>query len=68
MEVVNLNAAGIDVGSKSHFVAVGQAHEDVKKFGVKIKTYGGAGERPGQSCPGSRSRSIHQITLSRYNR
>ena len=34
MEVVNHNAAGIDVGSKSHFVAVGQALEDGKEFGV----------------------------------
>jgi len=34
MEIVNLNAAGIDIGSKSHFVAVGQALEDVKEFGV----------------------------------
>ena len=34
MEIVNYNAAGIDVGSKSHYVAVGQALEDVKEFGV----------------------------------
>jgi hypothetical protein len=34
MEIVNPNAAGIDIGSKSHFVAVGQALEDVKEFGV----------------------------------
>lgn len=34
MEVVNANCAGIDVGSRSHFVAVGQALEDVKEFGV----------------------------------
>jgi transposase len=34
MEVVNAHAAGIDVGSRSHFVAVGQAREDVKEFGV----------------------------------
>lgn len=34
MEVVNSNAAGIDVGSKSHYAAVGQALEDVKEFGV----------------------------------
>lgn len=34
MEIVNPNCAGIDVGSKSHFVAVGQALEDVKEFGV----------------------------------
>lgn len=34
MEVVNPNAAGIDIGSRSHFVAVGQGNEDVKEFGV----------------------------------
>lgn len=34
MEVVNPNAAGIDIGSRSHFVAVGQAADDVREFGV----------------------------------
>ncbi len=34
MEVINHHAAGIDVGSKSHYVAVGQSLEDVKEFGV----------------------------------
>jgi transposase len=34
MPVVNLAAAGIDVGSRSHFVAIGQNTEDVKEFGV----------------------------------
>lgn len=34
MEVVNLNAAGIDIGSRSHWVAVGQQEKDVKEFGV----------------------------------
>jgi len=34
MEIINPNAAGIDVGSRSHFVAVGQAAGDVKEFGV----------------------------------
>lgn len=28
------NAAGIDVGSKSHYVAIGQSKNDVKEFGV----------------------------------
>ena len=32
MPVVNPNAAGIDVGSRSHWVAVGQNREDVKEF------------------------------------
>lgn len=34
MDIINVNCAGIDIGSKSHFVAVGQALEDVKEFGV----------------------------------
>jgi transposase len=34
MEIINPNAAGIDVGSRSHFVAVGQGSADVKEFGV----------------------------------
>lgn len=34
MPIVNPNAAGIDVGSRSHFVAVGQGAEDVREFGV----------------------------------
>jgi transposase len=34
MDVVNPKCAGIDVGSKSHYVAIGQKLEDVKEFGV----------------------------------
>ena len=34
MEIINTNAAGIDIGSRSHFVAVGQSLDDVKEFGV----------------------------------
>lgn len=34
LEVVNSNAAGIDVGSRSHRVSVGQNSQDVKEFGV----------------------------------
>jgi len=34
MDIINTNAAGIDIGSRSHYVAVGQALEDVKEFGV----------------------------------
>jgi len=33
MPMVHLNAAGIDVGSKSHYVAIGQQPEDVREFG-----------------------------------
>jgi len=34
MDIINPCCAGIDIGSKSHFVAVGQGLEDVKEFGV----------------------------------
>ena len=34
LEVVNPNAAGIDIGSRSHWVSVGQNSEDVKEYGV----------------------------------
>ena len=34
MEIVNPRAAGIDVGSRSHFVAVGQQPGEVREFGV----------------------------------
>lgn len=39
MNVINPKAAGIDVGSKSHFVAIGQRVEDVKEFGVYTKDH-----------------------------
>lgn len=34
MQIVNPNAAGVDVGSRSHFVAIGQGIEHVREFGV----------------------------------
>ena len=34
MPVVNTGASGIDVGGKSHFVAIGQKKEEVREFGV----------------------------------
>ncbi len=34
LTIINPNAAGIDVGSRSHFVAIGQEQKDVKSFGV----------------------------------
>ncbi len=34
LEVINPFAAGIDIGSRSHWVAVGQDAQDVKEFGV----------------------------------
>jgi len=33
-EIINPNCAGIDIGSRSHFVAVGQELSDVQEFGV----------------------------------
>lgn len=34
MEIINPKAAGIDIGSRSHFVAIGQKTEDIREFGV----------------------------------
>lgn len=34
MEIINPQAAGIDIGSKSHFVAVGQQNDQVKEFNL----------------------------------
>jgi transposase len=34
MQVINAKAAGIDIGSKSHFVAIGQESHEVKEFSV----------------------------------
>lgn len=34
MPVIHPQAAGIDVGSRSHFVAIGQDREEVREFGV----------------------------------
>ncbi len=34
MPVVNHHVAGIDVGGKFHYVAIGQSKEDVRKFGA----------------------------------
>jgi transposase len=37
LEIVNPHAAGIDVGSRSHFVAIGQDMEDVKNLACMLK-------------------------------
>ena len=42
MPVVNRHAAGIDVGSRSHFIAIGQRVEDVKEFAVSTDGHQGA--------------------------
>lgn len=34
MEIINQHAAGIDIGSRSHFVCIGQGPDDVREFGV----------------------------------
>lgn len=34
MEIINPHAAGIDIGSRSHWVAVGQQDKNIKEFGV----------------------------------
>jgi transposase len=34
IQIINANCAGIDVGSRSHFVAIGQGNKDVREFGV----------------------------------
>lgn len=34
IDLVNPNAAGIDVGSRSHWAGVGQTPDDIKEFGV----------------------------------
>lgn len=34
MQIINQRAAGIDVGSRSHYTATGQENEDVREFGV----------------------------------
>ena len=39
MEIIHQNAAGIDIGSKSHFVSIGQQKEDVREFGVYTKDH-----------------------------
>ena len=34
MDIINSDCAGIDIGSRSHYVAIGQQLTDVKEFGV----------------------------------
>lgn len=34
MEIVNPDAAGIDIESRSHFAGIGQGKEEIKEFGV----------------------------------
>lgn len=39
LQVENLNAAGIDVGSRSHMVAIDQIKDNVREFGVYTKDH-----------------------------
>ena len=39
LDVINVHAAGIDVGSRSHFVAVDQDKNSVREFGVFTKNH-----------------------------
>lgn len=39
LPIVNIYAAGIDIGSKSHYVAVGQKAEDVMEFGINTNEH-----------------------------
>lgn len=39
LQIVNPHAAGIDVGSRSHMVAVDQNKDNVREFGVYTKDY-----------------------------
>jgi len=39
LEVVNPFAAGIDIGSRSHWVAIGQDAQDVREFGVYTEDF-----------------------------
>lgn len=39
MEVINPKAAGIDVGSRSHWAAVGQSEQDKKSTGSSMRTF-----------------------------
>jgi hypothetical protein len=34
MKIVNPRSAGIDIGSRSHWVAIGQGEKDYREFGV----------------------------------
>lgn len=56
LEVVNPNAAGIDIGSRSHWMAVGQNAEDVKEFGVYS-------EDQMQMCDWLREKSVTSIAM-----
>ena len=56
MPVVNARAAGFDVGSKSHFVAIGQARDEVREFGCYT-------DELHELCAWLKSQSINKVAL-----
>ena len=43
-KIINPHCAGIDVGSRTHYVAIGQDLKDVKQFGVYVEDLKGLAE------------------------
>ena len=39
LQIINGHAAGIDIGSRFHMVAIGQLKENVRQFGVYTKDH-----------------------------
>lgn len=39
LQIINVRAAGIDVGSRSHMVAIDQNKDNVREFGVYAKDH-----------------------------
>ncbi|MBK9568043.1 MAG: transposase [Saprospiraceae bacterium] len=34
MDIINPHAAGVDIGSRSHWVSIGQSEKEIREFGV----------------------------------
>lgn len=34
MDIINPHAAGVDIGSRSHWVSIGQSDKEIREFGV----------------------------------
>jgi len=39
LQIIHVRAAGIDIGSRSHMVAIDQNRDNVRKFGVYAKDH-----------------------------
>lgn len=64
MEVVNPQAAGIDIGSRPHWVAVGQSEQDVREYGVFNQDLFGMADwlkEKGIKTVAMEMRSIHEL-------